>query len=265
MLPKIEQLFKNNKEFRKLQLETEDDIYVSFDGEIYNKTKDFYYKGSDYNGLKVISLTIKGWNPLFPYNTITKKYRKLGGAHRFSFAKLVAYMFVERPSQDHVMIWFKDRNRQNITMQNLEWITLKEKLERTRNQKNWNHSSPVLGDLKMAKKIHEAAIEMKKAKKIIIYKQLAKRFKVSEMLVYRLLNGLSYKARFKVNTDMVILSPDGFPFWPDKVAKSQKEINLQFKEIIERYKVQGYYRNNRNEKIPLQELRSNCSIIMLAD
>jgi len=58
-----------------------------------------------------------------------------------------------------------------------------------------------------------------------------------------------------------ILSPDGFPIERDKVYSTPEKAWKALEEWMERYKQQGYYSMSNRERLPLDEIKENCTLI----
>lgn len=59
-----------------------------------------------------------------------------------------------------------------------------------------------------------------------------------------------------------ILSPDGFPIYPERTYNNKEAAMVAFEEWSERFTNQGYY-SYQFQKIPLDELADNCQIIRI--
>lgn len=55
-------------------------------------------------------------------------------------------------------------------------------------------------------------------------------------------------------------SPDGITIHPTDTYESREEAEQAILEWSERYKIQGYYRDNQWNKIPVQLIPSRCAI-----
>ena len=64
---------------------------------------------------------------------------------------------------------------------------------------------------------------------------------------------------FKTGYD--INSPDGFGMYMDKVYSTPQNAENAFKEWKKRFEHQGYYRDNRRNMIPLNNLREYCKLV----
>jgi hypothetical protein len=58
-----------------------------------------------------------------------------------------------------------------------------------------------------------------------------------------------------------IISPDGLGMYMDKVYSSPEAAEKGFKEWKERFKRQGYYRDNQWRMIGLDDLRNHCKLV----
>jgi len=58
-----------------------------------------------------------------------------------------------------------------------------------------------------------------------------------------------------------INSPDGFGMYMDKVYSSPETAEIGFNEWKKRFEHQGYYRDNRRNMIPLNNLRECCKLV----
>ena len=58
-----------------------------------------------------------------------------------------------------------------------------------------------------------------------------------------------------------INSPDGLGMYMDKVYSTPQNAQIGFEEWKKRFEHQGYYRDNRRNQIPLNELRNHCRLV----
>lgn len=59
-----------------------------------------------------------------------------------------------------------------------------------------------------------------------------------------------------------INSPDGIGMYMDKVYSTPENAQIGFEEWKKRFEHQGYYRDNRRNMIPLNELRNHCRLVV---
>jgi len=60
-----------------------------------------------------------------------------------------------------------------------------------------------------------------------------------------------------------ILSPDGFPIEREGTYKSLAEVQEAIEKFVKRYESQGYYSTSNRERIPLNKIEENCTVIAL--
>lgn len=58
-----------------------------------------------------------------------------------------------------------------------------------------------------------------------------------------------------------IISPDGIGMFRDKIFSTPQNAENGFNEWKIRFERQGYYRDNRRNEIPLNELRDHCNLV----
>ena len=58
-----------------------------------------------------------------------------------------------------------------------------------------------------------------------------------------------------------INSPDGIGMYMDKVYSTPENAEIGFNEWKKRFEHQGYYRDNRRNMIPLNNLRECCKLV----
>ena len=58
-----------------------------------------------------------------------------------------------------------------------------------------------------------------------------------------------------------IISPDGIGMFMDKIYSTPETAENGFNEWKKRFEHQGYYRDNRRNMIPLNELREHCTLV----
>lgn len=145
--------------------------------------------------------------------------------------KLVALHFCKRPSPEHTYVIHLDHNKNNNKASNLKWATYKESVEHSKKDPNVLSTAKrnILNTGKFGKVLNEKkVIQLKEAifdaERKLTLKQLAHKFGISEMTLYRIKKGeLWYTIRV-----------EGEP--KNKKLKQFKKIKKERKAIKKRLK-----------------------------
>ncbi|MFO0414781.1 MAG: NUMOD4 domain-containing protein [Bacteroidota bacterium] len=107
------------------------------------------------------------------------------------FHTLVARYFCKQKSPKHNRIIFKDFNRKNITAENLKWVTAEEQYAHSVQSPQYIKASKTLRKPTKGTSLNaEKVIKIKKAlKQGKTLKELATRYKVSDMQIHRIKTG----------------------------------------------------------------------------
>jgi hypothetical protein len=140
---------------------------------------------------KVDVRTFKPQRGVHRYN-----YKANGRSRALFIYKEVANAFVKKPSSKHSMVIRKDHNYLNDKAENLKWVTPAEHREHVTSSPNALASRKKKAIIKSstAKVFNEkTALQVKKLiwdpKRKMTYKQIAEKFGVSEMQIYRIKSG----------------------------------------------------------------------------
>ena len=108
--------------------------------------------------------------------------------------KLVAHYFLPEPTQDKTYVIHFDFDKQNNSVKNLQWVTREEMLQHQNHNPNVQHARKNHPKRKKGSKLTDR--QVKRLKTIIndpdrkrTYKQIAKRYGISEMQLYRIKSG----------------------------------------------------------------------------
>ncbi|MBA3662718.1 MAG: hypothetical protein H0W61_00730 [Bacteroidetes bacterium] len=135
--------------------------------------------------------TFKPQNGGYRYN-----YKVNGKSKALFVHKEVANAFVKKPSPKHSMVIRKDHNYLNDSADNLKWVTIAEHKKHVTFSPNSvkSRKKKAITVSSTAKVFNEkTAIEVKKLiwdpKRKLTFKQIAAKYKVSEMQIYRIKSG----------------------------------------------------------------------------
>jgi hypothetical protein len=224
-------------------------------------------------------ISFKGKKPGIPYavsnlgrfgvmrgknNIDVRTFKPQNGTHRYNYKlngeskaifiyKEVARAFVKQPSSKHSMIIRKDHNYLNHSADNLKWVTPQEhKMHVTfspnsvtaRKRKAITISGTAkVFDEKKAKEVKKLIWDPKRT---MTYKQIAKKYKVSEMQIYRIKNGELWfhvkvdnepvTQKYKRNLKNIALQAKGDKHVPSGVKKQGKKARKALKKLNKRNK-----------------------------
>ena len=125
--------------------------------------------------------------------TILKRYKYLNlrygkRTHLFFIHKLVAQVWLPRPSKQHTIVTHIDRNLSNNHYSNLEWVTIEE--SRKRNGEYYSKAYSGIGKRNNAKLSESDIIQLKKMLALgVPQNKIAKMFCLSEMQITRIKRG----------------------------------------------------------------------------
>jgi hypothetical protein len=147
--------------------------------------------------------------------------------------KLVAMNFCKKPSPEHCFVIHLDHNKNNNKASNLKWVTYKESVEHTKKAPNTLNTAQrnILNTGKFGKVLTEKKVQQLKEaifnpKRTLTLKQLAKKFGISEMTLYRIKRGeLWYTVRVQGEPKNKKLKQY------KKVKKERKAINKKSKHV----------------------------------
>lgn len=197
VVKKRERTLVETIEWRELPFDTPDEIWVSSDGRLYNKTRNHYYRDNvRKNGIVVVDIRVTKFPPEYPNNYISNQVMKLGGRYRTTINRLVAFTFLARPTKKHIAVWPIDGNPNNSHYRNLEWITRQEFIKRTAFRCTRSFINRKY-DVRAAK-IYEYIKTLISKKMYASYKSIGALFGVSEMTVSRIVRGTAYEGRYVI-------------------------------------------------------------------
>ena len=108
----------------------------------------------------------------------------------FYLHRLVAQLFLKKASSRHKFVIHLDHKKENNKSSNLKWVTLAEQIEHAKKDPIViKQKRPLEGPKLTAAKVKEIKMKLFKSKKPPTLKALAKRFKVSDMQIYRIKSG----------------------------------------------------------------------------
>ncbi|MFO0356877.1 MAG: HNH endonuclease [Sphingobacteriaceae bacterium] len=147
--------------------------------------------------------------------------------------KLVAMHFCKQPSPEHCYVIHLDQNKSNNKASNLKWVTFKESVAHTKKDPNTLSTAQrnILNTGKFGKVLTEKKVlQLKEAifdpNRTLTLKQLAKKFGISEMTLYRIKKGeLWYTVRVEGEPKNKKLKQY------KKVKKERKAINKRLKHV----------------------------------
>jgi hypothetical protein len=127
-------------------------------------------------------------------------------SERFYIHRLVALTFIQNP-EEKPCVNHKNRNREDNTVSNLEWVTYKENTEHMYTLKDWE-TNPVKGtdhhDARFNdEQIRKLRLEWKPGDKTT---KIAKHYNVTPRTIYKILSGDTWKH----------ISPSRAVHWPNK-------------------------------------------------
>ena len=140
---------------------------------VFNKKNGQIIKGSYINGFKHVTLKMDNYN------------------HRVYVHKLVAEIWISKPSDQHIYVTHLDENLKNNHVSNLEWHTHKTLIEKHREfakKKYRDSKSPIAMS---NNKLKEADIMLLKSmlERGVVQSKIANMFCISEMQVTRIKRG----------------------------------------------------------------------------
>jgi hypothetical protein len=155
---------------------------ISNKGRLASYKEDLIKDGTLLNGSLQEGYKIMRYNV---YSSNGKKYEYV------FFHTLVAKYFCKQKSSKHNRIIFKDFNRKNISANNLKWVTPEEQYTHSISSPQYIKASkklrkPTEGPNLNAEKVKKIKRDLKQGKTL---KELAKKFKVSDMQIHRIKSG----------------------------------------------------------------------------
>ncbi len=155
---------------------------ISNKGRLASFREDLHKDGTLLNG------SLQEGYKIMRYNVYSSK----GIKYEFVFFHtLVATYFCKQKSSKHNRIIFKDFNRKNISSENLKWVTAEEQYVHSIESPQYLKASKLLKKPTQGKSLNaEKVIKIKKAlKEGKTLKELATRYKVSDMQIHRIKTG----------------------------------------------------------------------------
>jgi hypothetical protein len=179
-------------------------------------------------------------------------YKINGKSHSFFVHKEVARAFVKKPSHKHSFIIRKDHNYNNASAENLQWVTPDEHRAHVSNspvairsrKKRAIVESPTakVFDEKTAREVKRLIWDPKRK---LTYKQIAKKYGVSEMQIYRMKSGEIWyhirveneplHKRYKENSENIQWQEkQGKKSSPEKKEKKKKKAERKIKKVLKK-------------------------------
>lgn len=159
---------------------------------ISNKGRLASYNGTLFKDGNLLRGSLQEGYKIMRYSVTTKK----GKRYEFVFFHtLVAKYFCKQNSPLHKKVIFKDFNRKNLSASNLKWVTV---------SGQYTHSIESPAYIKASKRMREPIkgprLDIEKVRKIKMalqkgstLKDLAQKYKVSDMQIYRIKKGENWK------------------------------------------------------------------------
>lgn len=179
-----------NEDWALLKVNSYSPYYVSTRGRIFSTSRQRILKGKLESGHRLLDYTVT--MDKSPLPGVRKKINAKPSLYKRTsqtFQRLVAITFIPRPTQDHNIVIHLDYDPLNNNVGNLKWMKESEAWQHTHNSPAFKRGSH--------KKLTEAKVKqirgMLSRKKRVPIQEIAEKFGVSEMTIFRLKNGDSWK------------------------------------------------------------------------
>lgn len=145
---------------------------------------------------RVISYTNKINEGTLLKTRLTQRYPSIsfrgpeGKNLNFYIHRLVAQLFLKKKSSRHKFVIHLDHKKENNKVKNLKWVTLAEQIEHAKKDPIViKQKRPTEGPKLTAEKVREIKTRLFKSKKQPTLKSLAKKYRVSDMQIFRIKSG----------------------------------------------------------------------------
>lgn len=181
-----------NEEWAVLKLNTNREYFISTKGRLFSTYSNRLLKLRSINGdclFDYVETEKRNPLPSGRKELVKKKYTISSKRSKITVQRLVALTFIPRPSNCNVVIHL-DFNKGNNKVENLKWVTQSEALAYARTSPKYRMNRRYgLGKLKVKDVVKIKEMLSKKRLKI---SEIAAKFGVSEMQIFRIQNGTNW-------------------------------------------------------------------------